>query len=62
MCMTLHERLLMTTGLIIGSMISKRYGRRMVMFVMSVYSLGTAAICIFSQNRAQILTGRILNC
>ncbi|KAI1414454.1 general substrate transporter [Hypoxylon sp. FL1857] len=48
-------------GLLIGSEISSRYGRRMIMFVMSIYALCTAAITFSSQSRAQILTARILN-
>ena len=34
----------------------------MVMFVMSIYALCTAAITFSSRNQAQILTARILNC
>ncbi|KAH8807734.1 general substrate transporter [Xylogone sp. PMI_703] len=48
-------------GLIVGSMISARYGRRMAMFVMSLYAICTAVIVITSNSRAQILTARLLN-
>lgn len=49
-------------GLLAGSEISARYGRRMVMFVMSLYALCTAAITFSSRSFAQILAARILNC
>ncbi|KAM5347547.1 hypothetical protein ACJ41O_007371 [Fusarium nematophilum] len=48
-------------GLLAGSEISARFGRRMVMFVMSIYALCTAAITFSSRSFAQILAARILN-
>ncbi|KAI0202460.1 sugar transporter [Astrocystis sublimbata] len=48
-------------GIIIGSLITRRFGRRKAMFVMSIYELGTATVIITSQGRNQILVGRILN-
>lgn len=48
-------------GMLIGSNISARWGRRMCMFIMSIYALCTAAITFSSRSRAQILTARILN-
>ncbi|KAJ2984954.1 hypothetical protein NUW58_g5795 [Xylaria curta] len=48
-------------GLIIGSEVSSRWGRRMTMFVMSIYALVSAAVTVSSFSHAQILTGRILN-
>ncbi|KAL1856885.1 hypothetical protein VTK73DRAFT_8217 [Phialemonium thermophilum] len=48
-------------GLVVGSEVSSQYGRRMVMFVMSLYALCTAAITISSKIPAQILAARILN-
>lgn len=49
-------------GLIIGSLVSARYGRRMTMFCMSVYALISATVVITSKTRGQILAGRTLNC
>jgi MFS family permease len=49
-------------GLILGSMVSQKYGRRLCMFVMSCYALVTATITVTSQSREQILAARILNC
>lgn len=49
-------------GLLTGSEMSARYGRRIVMFVMSIYALCTAAITFSSRSFAQILAARILNC
>ena len=49
-------------GLLLGSEISSRYGRRIVMFVMSVYALATAAITVTSMSKGQILAARTLNC
>ncbi|KAJ5886241.1 uncharacterized protein N7473_008915 [Penicillium subrubescens] len=48
-------------GLILGSMVSQKYGRRLCMFVMSCYALVTATITVTSQSREQILAARILN-
>ncbi|KAJ5110665.1 hypothetical protein N7532_001200 [Penicillium argentinense] len=48
-------------GLMIGSLISQKYGRRRCMFAMSCYALVTATITVTSQTKAQILAARILN-
>lgn len=49
-------------GVIIGSFVSKRWGRRWCMFSMSAYALVSATICVTSQTKEQIMAGRILNC
>ena len=46
-------------GVMVGSLVSARYGRRMCMFSMSCYALVTATIAI---TREQILAARVLNC
>ncbi|ORY54698.1 general substrate transporter [Pseudomassariella vexata] len=48
-------------GVIIGSMVSSRWGRRWCMFVMSCYALVTATIAVTSNTKEQIMTARILN-
>ncbi|KAJ5736660.1 uncharacterized protein N7483_001785 [Penicillium malachiteum] len=48
-------------GLVIGSLFSERYGRRLTMFLMSCYALITATIIITSRSRGQLLAARILN-
>ncbi|KAJ5975134.1 hypothetical protein N7481_008841 [Penicillium waksmanii] len=48
-------------GLLIGSLISRRYGRRLCIFSMSCYALVTATITVTSQSKGQILAARILN-
>ncbi|KAM0417138.1 hypothetical protein ACHAPT_012845 [Fusarium lateritium] len=48
-------------GVIAGSFISARWGRRWCMFVMSVYALATATISVTSFHREQIMAARILN-
>lgn len=48
-------------GVIIGSFISARFGRRWCMFVMSVYALVTATINVTSNSNEQIMAGRVLN-
>ncbi|OJJ02709.1 hypothetical protein ASPVEDRAFT_53331 [Aspergillus versicolor CBS 583.65] len=48
-------------GVIIGSFISARFGRRWCMFVMSVYALITATINVTSNSNEQIMAGRVLN-
>lgn len=48
-------------GVLVGSWISARWGRRMCMFVMSIYALGTATVCITSRSKDQIMAARILN-
>ncbi|KAL4821862.1 general substrate transporter [Aspergillus spinulosporus] len=49
------------TGVIVGSLISARLGRRWCMFTMSVYALITATITVTSNSPAQIMAARILN-
>jgi MFS family permease len=49
-------------GLVVGSMVSARWGRRMTMFTMSIYALISATIVITAQTRGHIMAGRILNC
>ncbi|KAI0026020.1 general substrate transporter [Xylariomycetidae sp. FL0641] len=48
-------------GILIGSYISKRFGRRACIFAMCILALVWATICITSKNRWQILMGRTLN-
>ncbi|KAE8383054.1 general substrate transporter [Aspergillus bertholletiae] len=48
-------------GVLIGSQVSARFGRRWCMFSMSCYALVTATITITSKSRNQILAARILN-
>ncbi|KAJ5770707.1 uncharacterized protein N7511_002758 [Penicillium nucicola] len=48
-------------GVVIGSMISARFGRRWCMCIMSIYALATAAVVTTSQTKEQILAARILN-
>ncbi|KAF4983403.1 hypothetical protein FZEAL_1132 [Fusarium zealandicum] len=48
-------------GVLIGSFISSRWGRRWCMFLMSLYALGTATIAVTSFHREQIMAARILN-
>ena len=49
-------------GVNIGSMVSKRFGRRWCMFSMSCFALVTATITITSTTASQIMVGRVLNC
>ncbi|KAJ3539250.1 hypothetical protein NM208_g5562 [Fusarium decemcellulare] len=48
-------------GVVIGSYVSAHWGRRMCMFVMSIYALGTATIAVTSMNKHQIMAARVLN-
>ncbi|GKZ39285.1 hypothetical protein AbraIFM66950_012229 [Aspergillus brasiliensis] len=48
-------------GLVVGSLISNRYGRRVCMISMNCWALVTATIIVTSQTRGQILAARILN-
>lgn len=41
---------------------SKRWGRRMCMFVMSIWAIVCATLVITSKTKEQILVARILNC
>ncbi|KAK0377532.1 hypothetical protein CLIM01_05084 [Colletotrichum limetticola] len=47
-------------GILIGSIVSKRYGRRMCMFSMSIWSCVATTIIMTSRSRDQILAARIL--
>lgn len=48
-------------GVVIGSYVSARWGRRMCMFSMSIYALGTATIAVTSSNKHHIMAARVLN-
>ncbi|CAK7199870.1 hypothetical protein SEUCBS139899_002556 [Sporothrix eucalyptigena] len=48
-------------GVLFGSFISNRFGRRWCMFSMSCYALVSATVCVTSQNKSQIMAARILN-
>ncbi|KAL4958430.1 general substrate transporter [Aspergillus filifer] len=48
-------------GVLIGSFISARFGRRWCMFFMSIYALVSATITVTSNSNEQIMAGRILN-
>ncbi|KAL4893114.1 general substrate transporter [Aspergillus ambiguus] len=48
-------------GVVVGSLLSSRFGRRWCMFIMSVYALGTATIAVTSNTKDQIMAARILN-
>ncbi|KAH7035807.1 general substrate transporter [Microdochium trichocladiopsis] len=48
-------------GVVLGSWVSNRYGRRMCMFTMSLWAVVCAIIIITSRTREQILVARILN-
>lgn len=47
-------------GLVQGSFVSSKFGRRIAIFVMCVWSVVGATILITSNSRPQILTGRII--
>ena len=49
-------------GVMVGSLVSSRWGRRMCIFVMSCWALVAATIVISSTSRDQMLAGRILFC
>lgn len=49
-------------GVIIGSLVSARWGRRWCMFGMSAWAVIPATIAITSSTREQIMAARILNC
>ncbi|TPX12979.1 uncharacterized protein E0L32_006624 [Thyridium curvatum] len=49
------------SGVIIGSYISRRWGRRMCMFTMSIWAIIAATIVITSKSSDQILAARVLN-
>ncbi|KAK5086701.1 hypothetical protein LTS08_007115 [Lithohypha guttulata] len=48
-------------GVLIGSEISSRFGRRWCMFSMSCYALVTATIAVTSTSKSQIMSARVLN-
>lgn len=47
-------------GLVTGSMISRRFGRRMCMFSMCIYALVGATIMVTAQHKIQLLVGRVI--
>lgn len=49
------------SGVIFGSMLSSRIGRRWCIFLMSCYALVTATIGVTSTTREQIMAARVLN-
>lgn len=51
----------LSPGVLIGSFISARFGRRWCMFIMSVYALIIATITVTSNSNEQIMAGRVLN-
>lgn len=48
-------------GIVVGSMVSKRFGRRICMISMSAWAIMCAIIIITSKNKDQIIVGRCLN-
>jgi MFS family permease len=48
-------------GVVLGSVMSRRWGRRWAMFLMSCYACLTATIGVTSNTREQIMAARILN-
>ncbi|KAJ5966214.1 general substrate transporter [Penicillium waksmanii] len=48
-------------GVFVGGWVSNTYGRRMCVFVMSIYALGSASVVISSTTQAQIQAGRALH-
>ncbi|UPK90550.1 hypothetical protein LCI18_001485 [Fusarium solani-melongenae] len=48
-------------GLLIGSYVSNRWGRRMCVFTMSIWAIIAATIVITAKSRDYLLAGRILN-
>ncbi|KAH6664752.1 general substrate transporter [Plectosphaerella plurivora] len=48
-------------GVVIGSWISNRFGRRMCMFTMSIWAMVCATIVLTARSRDQILIGRVFN-
>ena len=49
-------------GVLIGSIVSKRFGRRWCMFSMSIWALVTATLSVTASTSSQILVARVLNC
>ncbi|KAJ6119565.1 hypothetical protein N7523_003845 [Penicillium sp. IBT 18751x] len=48
-------------GVFLGGYVSNTYGRRMCVFVMSIYALGSASVVVSSSTEAQIQIGRALH-
>ncbi|EEU39959.1 uncharacterized protein NECHADRAFT_93134 [Fusarium vanettenii 77-13-4] len=48
-------------GLLAGSYVSNRWGRRMCVFTMSIWAIAAAAIVVTAKNRDHLLAGRVLN-
>lgn len=48
-------------GLLLGSYIARRWGRRMSFFVMCVWAWISAILLVTAQHKEQVLIGRILN-
>ena len=48
-------------GTLGGSVISEKYGRRWTVFIMSLWAVMSATVCITSKTSGQILAGRCLN-
>lgn len=51
-----------SSGVFLGGYVSNTYGRRMCIFVMSVYALGSTSVVISSKTVAQIQAARALHC
>lgn len=52
----------MAIGVVVGNWISKHYGRRWCIFVMSIYALGSVSVIVSGTSRAQMLAGRSIHC
>lgn len=50
------------TGVLAGSFVSARWGRRMCMFTMSLYALITATLAVTAFHRDQIMVARVMGC
>lgn len=48
-------------GLVQGSYISNKWGRRTSMHVMCVWALISAAVCVSARGRVQVVAGRMIN-
>lgn len=49
-------------GVLIGSLVSARWGRRWCMFGMSAWAIVPAIMAVTSASREQIMAARVLNC
>lgn len=47
-------------GLVLGSFINARFGRRMTMFTMCIWALLSSILLVTAQHKEQILAGRII--